>query len=53
MKGCGTIGAIHAARLLLEKYCEKRKSLHVAFLDLEKAFDCVPHQPIWYAPQEH
>uniref|UniRef100_A0A183FKK7 Reverse transcriptase domain-containing protein n=1 Tax=Heligmosomoides polygyrus TaxID=6339 RepID=A0A183FKK7_HELPZ len=37
--GCGTIDAIHAARLLIEKHREKQKSVHIAFLDLEKAFD--------------
>ncbi|KAG8128784.1 hypothetical protein E2320_015593 [Naja naja] len=25
----------------------------MAFLDLEKAFDCVPHQLIWYALRDH
>jgi len=52
VKGCGTIDAIHAARLLLEKHCESRKPLHIAFLDLEKAFDHVPHQLIWYTLRE-
>ncbi|VDP12078.1 unnamed protein product [Heligmosomoides polygyrus] len=40
--GCGTIGAIHAARLLVEKHREKQKPVHIAFLDFEKAFDRVP-----------
>ncbi|VDO69908.1 unnamed protein product [Heligmosomoides polygyrus] len=47
--GCGTIDAIHAARLLIEKHREKQKSVHIAFLDLEKAFDRVPREVIWYA----
>ncbi|EYC44370.1 hypothetical protein Y032_0463g1909 [Ancylostoma ceylanicum] len=47
--GCGTTDAIHAARLLIEKHREKKKPLHLAFLDLEKAFDRVPHEVIWYA----
>jgi len=53
VKGCGIIDAIHAARLILEKQREKRKPLHIAFLDLEKAFDRVPHQLICYALREH
>ncbi|EYC14192.1 hypothetical protein Y032_0041g394 [Ancylostoma ceylanicum] len=45
--GCGTTDAIHSARLLIEKHREKKKRLHLAFLDLEKAFDRVPHEVIW------
>ncbi|VDP15935.1 unnamed protein product [Heligmosomoides polygyrus] len=36
--GCGTVNAIHAARLLIEKRREKQKLVHIAFLDLEKIF---------------
>ncbi|EYC32664.1 hypothetical protein Y032_0002g1031 [Ancylostoma ceylanicum] len=50
---CGTTNAIHAARLLIEKHREKQKALHVAFLDLKKAFDRVPHELIWYALGKH
>ena len=49
MKNCGTTDAIFAARLLVEKYREKNVPLHLAFLDLEKAFDRVPHDVIWLA----
>ncbi|VDP23330.1 unnamed protein product [Heligmosomoides polygyrus] len=51
--GCGTIDAIHAARLLAEKHREKQKSVHLAFLELEKAFDRVPREVIWYALRQH
>uniref|UniRef100_A0A7I4Y565 Reverse transcriptase domain-containing protein n=1 Tax=Haemonchus contortus TaxID=6289 RepID=A0A7I4Y565_HAECO len=50
--GCSTIDAIHATRLL-EKYREKRRPVHLAFLDLEKAFDRVPRDVIWYALRQH
>ncbi|VDO76064.1 unnamed protein product [Heligmosomoides polygyrus] len=53
VSGCGTVDAIHAVRLLLEKHREKQKPVHFAFLDLEKAFDCVPREVIWYALREH
>uniref|UniRef100_A0A183FTW5 Reverse transcriptase domain-containing protein n=1 Tax=Heligmosomoides polygyrus TaxID=6339 RepID=A0A183FTW5_HELPZ len=50
---CGTVDAIHAVRLLLEKHREKQKPVHFAYLDLEKAFDRVPRDVIWYALREH
>ncbi|VDP08154.1 unnamed protein product [Heligmosomoides polygyrus] len=53
VSGCGTIDAIHAARLLVEKHRERRKPVHIAFLDLEKAFDRVPRELIWYALRRH
>ncbi|XP_071708532.1 secreted RxLR effector protein 78-like [Rutidosis leptorrhynchoides] len=39
--------AIHIVRSLMEKYREKQNNLHMAFLDLEKAYDCVPRELIW------
>jgi hypothetical protein len=53
VKNCGTTDAIHAARLLMERHREKRKPIHMAFLDLEKAFDRVPHDLIWLALRLH
>ncbi|ETN74222.1 hypothetical protein NECAME_04087 [Necator americanus] len=46
VKDCSTIDAIHAVRILLEKR-EKNPNVHLAFLDLEKAFDRVPHELLW------
>ncbi|VDO85129.1 unnamed protein product [Heligmosomoides polygyrus] len=51
VSGCGTVDAIHAARLLLEKHREKQKPVHFAFLDLEKAFDCVSRAVIYSCPR--
>lgn len=53
VKNCSTTDAIHAARLLFEKHREKKIHLHAAFLDLEKAFDRVPHDLIWFALRQH
>lgn len=53
VKGCGTTDAVHAVRLLMEKHREKKQPLHLAFLDLEKAFDRVPHALIWHALRDH
>uniref|UniRef100_A0A7I5E579 Reverse transcriptase domain-containing protein n=1 Tax=Haemonchus contortus TaxID=6289 RepID=A0A7I5E579_HAECO len=44
---------MHATRLLLEKHREKRRPVHLAFLDMEKAFDRVPRDVIWYALRQH
>ncbi|VDP29649.1 unnamed protein product [Heligmosomoides polygyrus] len=49
VSGCGTIDAIYAANLLVEKQREKQKPAHIAFLDLEKNFDRVPREVIWNA----
>ena len=53
VKGKSTTDAIHAARLVMERHHEKRKTVHLAFLDLEKAFDRVPHSLIWHALRSH
>uniref|UniRef100_A0A914X791 Reverse transcriptase domain-containing protein n=1 Tax=Plectus sambesii TaxID=2011161 RepID=A0A914X791_9BILA len=52
-KGTGTTDAIHAARPLIEQHCEKNQKIHIAFLDLEKAFDRVPHNLIWTMLRSH
>ncbi|KAK6764003.1 hypothetical protein RB195_024363 [Necator americanus] len=50
---CHTIDAIHAVRILLEKHREKNRSVHLAFLDLEKAFDRVSHELLWMSMRSH
>ncbi|EYC00665.1 hypothetical protein Y032_0114g462 [Ancylostoma ceylanicum] len=37
-----TIDAIFIARQVMEKYREKNKPCHIAFLDMEKAYDKLP-----------
>ncbi|VDM75760.1 unnamed protein product [Strongylus vulgaris] len=46
VKGAGTADAIHTVRIVMKKYREKRRELHAAFLDMEEAFDNVPHDVI-------
>ncbi|ETN78616.1 hypothetical protein NECAME_10221 [Necator americanus] len=53
VKDCSTIDAIHAVRILLEKHREKNRSVHLTFLDLEKAFDRVPHELLWMSMRSH
>ena len=47
--GRGTTDVIFIIRQLQEKYLAVKKPLYLAFIDLEKAFDCVPRKVIWWA----
>ena len=47
--GRGTTDAIFVVRQLQEKYLAANKRLYMSFVDLEKAFDCVPRKVIWWA----
>ena len=47
--GRGTTDVIFIIHQLQEKYLAINKPLYLAFLDLEKAFDCVPRKVIWWA----
>ena len=49
MSGRGTTDAIFIVRQLQEKHLAANKPLYMAFVDLEKAFDHVPRDVIWWA----
>ena len=49
MPGRGTTDAIFLVRQLQEKYLGKKKNLYFAFIELEKAFDWVPREVVWWA----
>ncbi|GKD20537.1 retrovirus-related pol polyprotein LINE-1 [Tanacetum coccineum] len=46
MPGRSTMEVIHIIRSLMEKHRERQKDLHLAFLDLEKAYDSVSRELI-------
>ena len=43
-----TSDAMFALRMLMEKYMEGPKELHCVFVDLEKAYNKVPRDELWY-----
>lgn len=42
--GSDTMDVIFALRALIELYRDKRRALQLAFMDLQKSFNCVPRQ---------
>ena len=48
MPGKRTIDAMFALRMLMKKYWEGQRELHCVFVDLEKAYDRVLQEELWY-----
>ena len=52
MSGCGTMDTISILRQMHKKHFRKHKPLYFAFIDLEKAFNSVPRNVMWWAMQK-
>ena len=47
MPGRSTTDAIFCLKMLLEKWTERQKAVHCAFIELEKAYDRLPKEELW------
>jgi hypothetical protein len=53
MLGRSTMEVIFLIRQLIERYRDQKKDMHMVFIDLEKAYNKVTRNIMWWALQKH
>jgi hypothetical protein len=53
MSGRSTMEVIFLVRQVMERCREQKKDLHMVFIDLEKVYDKVSRNVMWWALQKH
>ena len=48
MPGRSTTETIHLLRQLIERFRERKRNLHLVFIDLEKAYNKVSREVLWW-----
>ena len=48
MSGRLTTEAIHLLCQLIERFRERKRNLHMIFIDLEKTYDKMPREVLWW-----